>query len=380
MNRSSNSGGVWSRLGCFPLGQEEVAEHEAKALAAARNVFGPDVADLRAAKPKLDLDPRNRLSRSEVLALVGDALARARTAAARRFARVPAAPLSVLPYSDLEGLSHPDARYQPAARDGSRPARYRIDVTNPDGLKRAGLENTAFHEGIPGHHLQMQIAREHPGGHELGDITGLGTFIEGWARYAEGLADEMGLYSSDPDRLGLFAHLPTGLVVDPGTHALGWTRERAIAYVMAKQLVFSAEAAAAYVDRMAVMPGRMVSYGAGELAIRRLRARAEAELGARAFHAIVLSRGAITVPMLSELVGHWITAEKQSSREHRSGARRRATTGDPSMCPLRSAAFRARLARLGPARRGGERAVPVFRREQCLQSSQGRDDGLRRAV
>jgi uncharacterized protein (DUF885 family) len=299
----------------FQLGHEEVARREAKALGLARNVFGPDVPDLRTARARLDTDPRNRMTgRAEVLSFVGQALARARAAAPRWFGRLPESPLALAPFSDLEAQSHPDARYQPAAKDGSRPARYRIDVTNPDSLKRAGLEHTAFHEGIPGHHVQMQLAWELPGKHEYGDITGVGAFIEGWARYAESLADEMGLYSSDLDRLGAFAFLPTGLVVDPGIHAMGWTRERAIAYVMEKQLGFSPEAAAAYVDRIAVWPGQMVSYGAGELAIRTLRARAEAELGdrfdVRAFHDIVLSQGAMTLPMLGELVGHWIEEEK----------------------------------------------------------------------
>lgn len=301
----------------FQIGQEEVAAREAKALALARNFFGPDVPDLKSAKLKMDTDSRNRMAgRSEVLAFVGHAIVRAQAATPRWFEHAPQAPLTVVPYSDIEALSHPDARYQPAAKDGSRPARYRIDVTNPDSLKRAGLEDTAFHEGIPGHHLQMQIARERPGAHGYGDITGLGAFIEGWARYAEGLADEMDLYSSDFDRLGALAHLPTGLVVDPGIHAMGWTRKRAIAYAMDKQLGLSPEAAAAYVDRVAVTPGQMVSYGAGELAIRGLRARAEIELGARfdirAFHEIVLSQGAMPLPLLGELVGRWIEDKKHS--------------------------------------------------------------------
>jgi uncharacterized protein (DUF885 family) len=299
----------------FQIGQEEVADREAKTIALARNMFGPDVADLKSAKLKMDTDSRNRMAgRSEVLAFVGDALARAQAAAPRWFAHALQAPLTVVPYSDLEALSHPNARYQPAAKDGSRPAQYRIDVTNPESLKRAGLEDTAFHEGIPGHHLQMQIASERPGARGYGDIAALGAFIEGWARYAESLAVEMGLYSSDLDRLGAVAHLPTGLVVDPGIHAMGWTRERAIAYVMDKQLGFSPDAAAAYVDGIAVTPGQIVSYGAGELAIRRLRSRAKTELGdrfdVRAFHEIVLSQGPMPLPLLDEIVGRWIEDNK----------------------------------------------------------------------
>ena len=125
----------------------------------------------------------------------------------------------------------------------------------------------------------------------------------------------MGLYSSDLDRLGALASLPTGMVVDPGIHALGWTRERAIAYITEKVVGFSPEATAAYVDRIAVWPGSMVSYGAGELTIRRLRSRAQTELGERfdlrAFHELVLSQGAITLSMLTELVGRWIDTQKQ---------------------------------------------------------------------
>jgi uncharacterized protein (DUF885 family) len=299
----------------FYIGQEEISEREAKIVALARNAFGPDVSDLKAAKLKMDTDSRNRMAGpSEVLAFVGDALARARAAVPRWFVRSIEAPLTVVPYSDFEALSHPDARYQPAAKDGSRPARYRIDVTNSESLMRAGLEDTAFHEGIPGHHLQMQTARQRPGAHGYGDIASLGAYIEGWARYAELLADEMALYSSDLDRLGAYAHLATGLVVDPGIHAMGWTRERAIAYAMEKQLAFSPDAAAAYVDRIAVTPGQMVSYGAGELTIRRLRSRAELELGdrfdIREFHQSVLSQGAMPLPLLGELVGHWIDDEK----------------------------------------------------------------------
>jgi len=299
----------------FQLGQEEVAQRAAKALAFARNVFGPDVADLRAAKSKLDTDPRNRIAdRAELLALVSAAMERARAAAPRWFARMPQGPMILFPYSDLEAKSHPNGRYEPAEKNGSQPARYRIDVTNLAEVRRADLEHTAFHEGIPGHHLQMQLERELPGMHEYGEIAGVGAFIEGWGRYGEGLAEEMGLYSSDLDRLGALSLLPTGLVVDPGIHAMGWTREHAIAYVTEKQVGFSPEATAAYVDRIAVWPGSMVSYGAGELTIRRLRARAQAELGdrfdLRAFHELVLSQGAITLPMLSELVNRWIDTQK----------------------------------------------------------------------
>jgi uncharacterized protein (DUF885 family) len=126
----------------------------------------------------------------------------------------------------------------------------------------------------------------------------------------------MGLYSTDLDRLGAVAHLPTGMVVDPGIHALGWSRERAIAYVLQKQIGYTPDDAASYVDRIAIWPGQMVSYGVGELEILTLRRQAEAELGRRfdikGFHECVLAHGAITLPMLRQAVTHWIAEESSA--------------------------------------------------------------------
>ena len=123
----------------------------------------------------------------------------------------------------------------------------------------------------------------------------------------------MGLYRSDLERFGAFALLPTGLVVDPGIHALGWTRQRAIDWVMAKQAGFSADDAAAYVDRIAVFPGLMLSYGFGELEITRIRQQAEVALGPKfelqAFHDRVLANGGITLPMLREVIRRWVAAQ-----------------------------------------------------------------------
>jgi uncharacterized protein (DUF885 family) len=303
----------------YRRGEERVAEREARALALAHKLLGDGVTDLRAVKAMLDEDPRNRFAGpAEVLRFVGEALARAREAAPRWFVRTPRAAIALVPYDVFEAKSRPSARYEPAARDGSRPARYRIDVTNPESWRRVDLENTAFHEAIPGHHLQIGLGQELPGQHELVDISFTSAFAEGWARYGEGLSDEMGLYSTDLDWLGAVAHLPTGMVLDPGIHALGWSRERAIAYVLQKQIGFTPVDAASYVDRIAIWPGQMVSYGVGELEILTLRRQAEAELGRRfdikGFHECVLAHGAITLPMLRQAVTHWI-AEESSAHE-----------------------------------------------------------------
>jgi len=299
----------------YQLGQDQVADREAKSLNLARKLLSKEVPTLRAAHALLEDDPRNHFASSaEVQRFVEDALARARAAAPRWFERVPRAPLSLVPYADFEAKTHPDARYQPAAQDGSRSAQYRIDVTNFGELRREGVQLTAFHEGIPGHHLQVGLEREMQRGER--PIGFMSAFLEGWARYGEGLADEMGLYSSDLDRLAAVSHLPTGLVVDPGLHVMGWSRDQAIAYALEKQMGFTPEAAAAYVDRIAVSPGQMVSYGFGELEIVELRRRAQAELGARfdirAFHSCVLEHGTITLAMLKEAVGRWIEETKRA--------------------------------------------------------------------
>jgi uncharacterized protein (DUF885 family) len=295
----------------YELGQRQVAEREAKALQLAGAVFGRGVSDLRAAKAAVDADPRSRFaSADEALRFINQALTRAQHAAARWFARMPRAPLTLVPYDAFEAKAHPSARYEPAAKDGSHPARFRIDVTNFASLERIELEHTAFHEGIPGHHLQLGREQESPSPQQVPDLGGLSAYYEGWARYAESLADEMGLYSSDLDRFGAVSHLPTGLVVDPGIHAMGWTRESAIAWVSSKQVGFSPEGVEAYIDRIAVCPGEMLSYGFGEREFVALRREAEAALGPKfdikAFHERLLAHGALPLPMLREIVTRWI--------------------------------------------------------------------------
>lgn len=120
----------------------------------------------------------------------------------------------------------------------------------------------------------------------------------------------MGLYSSDLDRFGALSHLPTGLVVDPGVHALGWTRDVAIAWVTGKQVGFSAQEVEAYVDRIAVCPGEMLSYGVGEREFLALRREAEVALGAKfdikVFHEHVLAHGAIPLPLLRTVITRWL--------------------------------------------------------------------------
>jgi uncharacterized protein (DUF885 family) len=179
------------------------------------------------------------------------------------------------------------------------------------------VESTAFHEGIPGHHLQGTIAQE------LGDAVPafrrhlhIVAYGEGWGLYSERVSDEMGIYGSQLDRMGMLSadSMRAGrLVVDTGMHALGWSRQRAINY-LAENTPMSMHTITEEVDRyIASMPGQALSYMIGRLEIDRIRADAEAALGDRfdikAFHDTVLGSGAVPLETLDRMVSEWAASE-----------------------------------------------------------------------
>jgi len=176
---------------------------------------------------------------------------------------------------------------------------------------------TAFHEAIPGHHLQNAIAHEKediPPITRFGWVPGYG---EGWGLYAERLADEQGLYSSDAARLGMLstsAWRAVRLVVDTGIHAMGWDRKRAIEMMLA-HTVLSEDQATAEVDRYISFPGQATAYMVGYLEIRALRSEAERELGSKfdlkEFHDRVLENGAVPLDVLRAHVERWIRHLRQ---------------------------------------------------------------------
>lgn len=180
---------------------------------------------------------------------------------------------------------------------------------------RSNAEITAFHEAYPGHHLQIGLAQEQTGAHAITRLIGNSAFAEGWARYAEALAEEMGLYSCDFARANRRLWPARGMVVDPGVHLFGWTREQAVAY-MQESGRFSPEIAAAAVDRIAVWPGQLTAYDTGALEFFSLREEARKALGERfdirEFHDVVLGNGTVTLPMLRAHVRSWLE-RKQSS-------------------------------------------------------------------
>ena len=284
----------------FEAGQEAVALRETRMIEIGRKLYGTD--DLGAIRKRLREDTTNRFeSRDEIVSYTEAAVTRAHEAVPRWFGRVPAAEVIIRPIPEYQEQSS-TARYTQASDDGQLPGTYYINLFQPGRQNRGKTESVAFHETYPGHHLQISLARERGDAHPVTRYIANSGFVEGWARYSETLADEMGLYSSELNVLYMLSGLPTGMVVDPGIHAMGWTRDEAIAYSLDKQVNMTPEEAASYVDRIVVWPGQMTSYGAGELEILRLRRAAEQrrdqDFDIKAFHDTVLGNGSVTLGML----------------------------------------------------------------------------------
>ena len=206
------------------------------------------------------------------------------------------------------------AYYYPPTADGTRPGIFFFNVADPTAWTTFQIPGVAYHEGIPGHHLQAALAIENTGIHDLHRNTYLPAFGEGWGLYTERLADEMGLYEDEWGRVGMLTgdSLRAGrLVVDTGIHALGWSRQKAIEF-LADHSPMSLHEVTEEIDRYIAYPGQALSYMLGRLEIESLRAEAEVRLGAdfdiKSFHRTVLSNGAVSLSTLGSMVRDWIDA------------------------------------------------------------------------
>ncbi|HET6509682.1 MAG TPA: DUF885 domain-containing protein [Baekduia sp.] len=204
--------------------------------------------------------------------------------------------------------------YTPPRLDGSVPGTYWFNTNMPETGSGWNLEALAFHEAVPGHHLQMARAQQLtdlPDLQRLGFITAYG---EGWALYAEQLADEAGLYSSTEARLGalvLRLFRSTRLMIDTGLHALGWSRGEATSQLL-RRVPLPPAFAEAEVARYIAAPAQALGYAIGRRELVELRALAEARLGSRfdvrRFHAVLLDRGSVPLPTLRRIVEEWVAA------------------------------------------------------------------------
>jgi uncharacterized protein (DUF885 family) len=252
-------------------------------------------------------------NRDDLIGYSQAALARSKAAMRDWFGLLPKADVVIEPYPKFREKSGPN-EYNPPAEDGSRPAVFFINAYKAETKSRAPAESTAFHETIPGHHLQGAIALERKEIHPIGRYVGNAGYQEGWALYTERLADEMKLYSGDVDRLGMLssqALRAARLVVDSGLHTLGWTRQQAIDFMLAH----TAEAKddiVSEVDRYIIYPGQATAYMLGELEIVNAREEAQKAMGQRfdikAFHDRVLEDGSVPVSFLHDKIRRWSTA------------------------------------------------------------------------
>ena len=269
--------------------------------------LGPEVVgtdDLQQIFEAMRTDPKLHFSRGEELIEASEiAMQRAWAAMPEWFEVLPQAPCAV--QSTMTGAK---AFYFPPASDGSRGGTFFVNVDDPASWGTFELESMAFHEGIPGHHLQIAIASELEDVPEFRKHIHNSAYAEGWGLYTERLSDEMGLYTAAVDRMGMFSAdsmRACRLVVDTGLHALGWSREQAVQY-MVDNSPLAEGVVRPEVDRYIVSPGQATSYMVGRLEIQRMRAEAEQRQGSafevKKFHSAVLDSGSLPLGVLDDVV------------------------------------------------------------------------------
>ncbi len=213
--------------------------------------------------------------------------------------------------------------YEPPALDGSRAGYFYMRTVDPDKQSNCCLEATILHESVPGHHLQIALSYEIPNLPEFRKITEFTAYTEGWALYAETLGPDLHMYETPYEMYGYWQGQilrAARLVVDTGIHSKGWTRDRAIDYMVSVSADPSRDFLTSEVERYIAWPGQALAYKVGQLKILELRALAEKELGSkfdiRDFHDVVLRNGTIPLDVLEEQVRAWI-ADTKKAADHR---------------------------------------------------------------
>jgi uncharacterized protein (DUF885 family) len=237
------------------------------------------------------------------------------------FAHLPSSQLEVRAIPQMSEATGPIAYYSPGSLDGARPGVFYANTRDPREVPRFAMPTVAYHEGVPGHHLQGSIAREMRDVPTFRKVIPFTAYIEGWALYAEQLAWELGLENDPLDNLGRLNDemlRSVRLVVDTGIHAKRWTREQAIAYMRDNTGLADADIVAE-VERYFVQPGQALAYKVGMLRILALREKARTALGPRfdirAFHEEVLAHGALPLVVLDKVVDDWIARERAAPRQ-----------------------------------------------------------------
>lgn len=296
------------------IGLDEVKRDEAEMLSIAAKLGFADLASFRAS---LKNNPKMKpASGDALLDAYRGYLAQVKAKLPTLFGRLPKAPFEVVPMWDFLEKNAPAAYYEQGTPDGSRPGRVRVNTYNATERNLYNVESVAYHEGIPGHHLQISIAEE------LEDVPAFRryesptAFVEGWALYAEHLAKDIGFYQdpySDYGRLDGDIWRSIRLVVDTGVHSEHWSRDQMVQYFHDHSALDETNVQAE-VDRYIAWPGQALAYKIGQLKILELRDRAKKALGdkfdLRAFHDQVLDEGGVPLDVLSNRIDAWIASQK----------------------------------------------------------------------
>jgi uncharacterized protein (DUF885 family) len=292
----------------FNRGNTLVSENARKALAAGQQLYPSD--DLANLLDKITKDQANFFkTREQVLEAARRQMARSKEMSASWFAVLPAKEVTLKVAQDYE----PQNGAYLSAID-TIPAYYRIGVQKPERQLKGEGEITAYHEAYPGHHLQIGIAQEIKGLHPISKITRNSAFAEGWARYSEQLAEEMGLYENTTSLILRLAWPTRGMVIDPGVHLNNWSTEQVTAFC--KEAGYENRGPDAFA-RAIVMPAQLTAYDVGGEEFKALRRMAEEKLkesfDIREFHTKVLENGTIPLPLLRITIEKWIESKKPGS-------------------------------------------------------------------
>jgi uncharacterized protein (DUF885 family) len=233
------------------------------------------------------------------------------------FLTFPKAKIEVRRVEEFKEATAPGAYYDGGALDGTRPGVFYANLRDMNEIPKWTMPTLAYHEGVPGHHWQISVARELKGLPQFRKLVPFTAYSEGWALYVEWLAKQAGWYDKDPfgdlGRLQSELFRAVRLVVDTGIHAKRWRRQEAINYMREKTGMGEKEVKAE-IERYIVIPGQACSYKVGMLKIQELRSRAEKELGEkfdqREFHEAVLKNGALPLEILDEQINEYIREKK----------------------------------------------------------------------
>lgn len=290
----------------FELGSQTVEANKASVIELGKAAY--ELTDFREILERAKNDPNDRFANEdELLEFSREMVVRAEAEMPNWVGTMPEQPVIVVPFEEHEEGTGRSAHYRPGTDE--RPGEYRIPLHDPEGQSRGNAESTAFHEAWPGHHLQVAFAKGIEGLHPVTEIIWFSGPGEGWARYSEALAEEMGLYTTTTGPIKRRAWPARGMVADPGIHLFGWTREEAIEFMMEAGR-FPESMGDQMVDRIAILPGQLTAYDSGGLEILALRRQAEEVLGedfdVREFHDRILENGTIPLPALRAHVERWL--------------------------------------------------------------------------